>query len=183
GRGIGGGTGGGPPPSRPNHPPRADFRADHASGPAPLTVSFSNNSTDPDGDLMTSQWDFGDGTLSNEPTPTHTFTSAGSFTVTLVVIDARGMSSEPKRENMTARTCGPVPPTTTTLPPPPSTTTTTRPPASTTTTTRPPASTTTTTLPLTTTTTRPRTTTTTSPPVTTTTTTRPPPTSPSGSTT
>src|SRR5207253_1154596 len=89
--------------------------------------SFSNNSTDPDGDLMTSQWDFGDGTLSNEPTPTHTFTSAGSFTVTLVVIDARGMSSEPKRENMTARAGGPVPPTTTTLPPRPATPTTTLP--------------------------------------------------------
>src|SRR5262249_22843661 len=137
-RGIGGGTGGTPPPSGPNHPPRADFRADHPSGPAPLTVAFSNMSTDPDGELLTSLWDFGDGTVSSEPTPTHTYTSAGSFTVVLVVTDSRGMSSEPKRENITARPGGPLPPTTTTLPSPSTTSTTTPPTPSTTTTTPPP---------------------------------------------
>jgi len=192
-RGIG--SGGTPPPSGPNHAPRADFRVDHASGPAPLTVTFSNNSTDPDGDLLTSLWDFGDGTVSSEPTPKHTYTSAGSFTVVLVVTDARGLSSAPKQENITVRSGGPLPPTTTTLPPPPATTTTTTPPApstttttrprpsttttsapapSTTTTTRPLGSTTTTTQPPTTTPTRPPTTTTTRPPTTTTSTTRPP---------
>ena len=57
------------------------------SGPAPLAVHFTNRSADPDGDFMVSNWDLGDGTFSTEASPTHTYTSAGDFTVTLQVSD------------------------------------------------------------------------------------------------
>src|SRR5262249_47674817 len=103
GGGSGGGTGEGGLPGGPNRAPRADFRADPTTGDAPLVVSFSNRSTDPDGDLLTAHWDFGDGFRSSEASPRHTYTSAGEYTVTLTVTDARGLSSEPKREDVTVR--------------------------------------------------------------------------------
>ena len=85
-----------------NRTPIADFRMSVRSGPAPLTVTFTNKTSDPDGDAFTSHWDFGDGSQSSAATPTHTYTSAGAFHVTLVVTDARGLSSSPKRDSVTA---------------------------------------------------------------------------------
>jgi PKD repeat protein len=85
-------------PVEENAPPRADFRMDVRSGPAPLTVAFSNRSADPDGDAFTSHWDFGDGTSSSELNPTHTYTTPGDYQVTLVVTDAHGAASAPKRD-------------------------------------------------------------------------------------
>jgi PKD repeat protein len=87
----------------PNRAPRVDFRADPASGTAPLTVTFTNHSSDLDGDALASHWEFGDGTESTESDPSHTYTTAGQFTVVLVVTDARGLSSLAKRENVTVR--------------------------------------------------------------------------------
>src|SRR5207249_4437569 len=86
-----------------NRAPRVDFRADPASGTAPLTVTFVNHSSDLDGDALTSHWEFGDGTESTESDPSHTYTTAGQFTVVLVVTDARALSSLAKRENVTVR--------------------------------------------------------------------------------
>ncbi len=87
----------------PNRAPRVDFRADPASGTAPLTVTFTNHSSDLDGDALASRWEFGDGTESTESDPSHTYTTAGQFTVVLVVTDARGLSSLAKRENVAVR--------------------------------------------------------------------------------
>ena len=89
-------------PIEENRAPIADFRMSVRSGPAPLTVTFTNKTSDPDGDAFTSLWDFGDGSQSSAATPTHTYTSAGAFHVTLVVTDARGLSSSPKRDSVTA---------------------------------------------------------------------------------
>lgn len=46
-----------------------------------LTVTFKNTSTD---DLMINHWEFGDNTQSADVNPTHTYSKAGSYTVTLV---------------------------------------------------------------------------------------------------
>jgi microbial collagenase len=87
-----------------NRPPRADFRVSQSKGNWPLTVAFTNRSSDPDGDTLRSSWDFGDGTGSGEMNPTHTFASGGKFAVTLTVTDDRGASSEnPKRETIEVR--------------------------------------------------------------------------------
>ena len=74
--------------------PVAVAKSDKDSGPAPLEVSFSSEgSDDPDGDDLTYEWDFGDGTpVSNEPNPTHSFTAAGQYTVRLLVTDTTGKS-------------------------------------------------------------------------------------------
>jgi PKD repeat protein len=53
-------------------------------------------SSDPDGTIASYEWDWGDGTPdSSGPMPTHTYTEGGTFTVTLIVTDDRGASSNP----------------------------------------------------------------------------------------
>jgi gliding motility-associated-like protein len=54
----------------------------------PLTVNFVNNSTGVG--PLTSSWDFGNAITSNQTNPTTTYNSAGSYDVTLIVIDTAG---------------------------------------------------------------------------------------------
>ena len=72
--------------------PVAKATADKDSGGTPLTVGFSSaGSEDPDGDTLTYEWDFGDGTpKSTAANPQHTFTAAGNYTVQLTVTDSSG---------------------------------------------------------------------------------------------
>jgi PKD repeat protein len=56
------------------------------TGLACLTNSFGT--ADPDGDVIRYSWSFGDGTaVSTAASPTHTFAAAGTYTVTLTVLD------------------------------------------------------------------------------------------------
>lgn len=81
-----GSPGGGPEPI-PNEDPVADF-ATSASG---LTVDFdASASADPDGSLTGYDWDFGDGETATGAAPSHTYTSAGTYPVTLTVTDDEG---------------------------------------------------------------------------------------------
>jgi len=76
-------------------PPTAAFTADVITGPAPLTVQF----TDQSGGSPTSwAWDFtNDGTVdSTIPNPSHTYSTAGSYTVNLTVTNADGTDDEVK---------------------------------------------------------------------------------------
>jgi glucose/arabinose dehydrogenase len=60
-------------------------------GPLPLTVNFSAAGTfDPDGDPLTFQWQFGDGTSANGRQATHTYRAAQNFNARLIVTDSRG---------------------------------------------------------------------------------------------
>ena len=45
----------------------------------------------------TYQWDFGDGTTSNQDIPSHTYTSSGNFTVSVLVTDDRGSTEADTR--------------------------------------------------------------------------------------
>jgi PKD repeat protein len=64
-------------------PPSANFTANPTSGQAPLTVQFTDQST---GTVTAWDWSFGDGSAhSSVQNPSHTYTSAGDFTVTLTV--------------------------------------------------------------------------------------------------
>jgi glucose/arabinose dehydrogenase len=75
-----------------NKAPRPVATASPSSGHAPLTVQFSPaGTTDPDGDAVSYDWDFGDGSPhSSQDGPAHTYTANGSYTVRLTASDGRG---------------------------------------------------------------------------------------------
>ena len=79
-------------------PVQAAFTASPTSGVAPLTVVFTNTST---GDYTASLWDFGDGVTSTLESPTHTYTLAGAFTVSLTVSGPGGSDAEVKANYIT----------------------------------------------------------------------------------
>jgi PKD repeat protein len=70
--------------------PIADFIGDPTSGTAPLTVTFTDLSTN---EPTSWNWDFGDGNISSLQNPTNSYESAGVFTVTLTVANAFGSDS------------------------------------------------------------------------------------------
>lgn len=76
-----------------NTPPSANF-SHNADG---LTVNFSDSSQDLDGSIVSWQWAFGDGATSSEQNPTHQYTGAGDYTVSLTVNDDDGASNTHSR--------------------------------------------------------------------------------------
>jgi PKD repeat protein/plastocyanin len=60
-----------------------------------LDCVFTDASSDPDGSIVSWTWDFGDGTGSAEPSPSHRFVDGGSYTVTLLVADNGGKTGGP----------------------------------------------------------------------------------------
>lgn len=72
-----------------NLPPTPVASASPDSGDPPLTVQFSgSDSTDPEDDPLTYEWDFGDGSArSSEANPSHTYTDPGTFQARLTVDD------------------------------------------------------------------------------------------------
>lgn len=66
-------------------------------GPYPgttgLPVSFDGSASwDPDGTIVSFEWDFGDGNVASGSTPTHTYDAAGLYTVALTVTDETGLT-------------------------------------------------------------------------------------------
>jgi endo-1,3(4)-beta-glucanase len=70
-------------------PPVAYFSADRSSGTVPVTVNFTDTSTN---NPTSWSWSFGDGSTSNLQNPSHTYTVAGTYTVKLVVTNNAGSS-------------------------------------------------------------------------------------------
>lgn len=71
-----------------NQPPVASFTADPLSGEAPLFVLFdATESSDPDGAVVSYNWDFGDGNAENGKIAAHDYEFPGTYTVNLTVTD------------------------------------------------------------------------------------------------
>lgn len=68
----------------------AEFTADVTSGAAPLTVHFQDASRIPG--TPSWQWEFGDGTTSDQQNPTHVYGRNGVYTVRLRVTGANGIT-------------------------------------------------------------------------------------------
>ena len=71
-------------------PPTASFVYEPANPTIEDTVQFNDTSTDPDGDLESWLWEFGDGTTSTEQNPSHRFEGKGTHQVKLSVEDDSG---------------------------------------------------------------------------------------------
>lgn len=73
--------------------PVANFTANVTSGCAPLTVTFTDQST---GNPNNWNWEFSNGTLSNAQNPVVTFSDPGTYSVKLVVQNADGIAQVEK---------------------------------------------------------------------------------------
>lgn len=93
-------------------PPVAALTADPTSGLAPLAVTFDGSaSIDPGGQPLTYVWQFGDGAgeTTSSATTTHTYTSNGSFTASLVVRNPSGAESDPATTTILVGNTAPTP--------------------------------------------------------------------------
>lgn len=103
-----GGGEGTPPPE--NQAPVASFSEVCTN----LSCVFTDASTDPDGNntITGRAWTFGDNTSSSETSPTHAYTAAGTYVVSLTVTDNEGATSTPFTKNVTVTAAPPanVPP-------------------------------------------------------------------------
>jgi len=72
--------------TQPAPPPVAAFTATPTSGVVPLTVTFTNGSTNAE----SYAWDFGDGWTSGKTNPTHRYDAIGAYTVTLTAFGLGG---------------------------------------------------------------------------------------------
>jgi PKD repeat protein len=78
-----------------NIAPKAVIHTDVTSGYVPLTVQFdAGGSIDPDGGMVSYQWNFGDGESDIGEAVGHTFQATGEYTVTLTVEDNEGATAQ-----------------------------------------------------------------------------------------
>jgi PKD repeat protein len=81
--------------------PVASFTATPTTGTAPLAVSFTDTST---GSPTTWSWTFGDGGTSTSRNPSHTYSSAGTYTVSLTAANSVGSTSSTATITVTSAT-------------------------------------------------------------------------------
>jgi len=79
-------------------PPVASFWASRTSGTAPLTLGFTDASTNTP---TAWNWSFGDGTYSTLQNPRHTYASAGTYSVTLTASNAAGSGTKTRTNYIT----------------------------------------------------------------------------------
>lgn len=82
--------------------PTASFTSVVNSSQYPVTVTFTDNSTNG----FINQWEFGDGTTGTGKTVTHTYTQAGTYQVRLVESGRGGTGSTPQTAVVVPSLCG-----------------------------------------------------------------------------
>ena len=81
--------------------------ANFTSATSGLTATFTNTSTDSDGTIASSSWNFGDSTTSTTSSPSHTYAAAGTYSVSLTVTDNLGATNTKTASvTVSAVTCG-----------------------------------------------------------------------------
>jgi PKD repeat protein len=69
------------------------FYINPGQGTMPLTITAQVTATDVGGSISSYKWDFGDGSTSSTPTASHTYSTIGSFTVTVLITDNDGATT------------------------------------------------------------------------------------------
>lgn len=77
-----------------NHPPTAAINLPSGPVAARTSVAFSATASDPDADVLTYAWDFGNSQTASGPSVNWTFLTGGSKQVTLRVTDGKGGQAE-----------------------------------------------------------------------------------------
>ena len=72
-----------------NKPPVASFTVAKTD----LTVNLESTSTDSDGTIVSTAWDFGDNTTGTDTAEVHTYAAAGTYPITLTVKDDAGATA------------------------------------------------------------------------------------------
>ena len=73
-----------------NAPPVAEAGGPYIAGPGQAIQFNGSASSDPDGDVLTYAWDFGDGQSGSGATPTHAYALINNYLATLTVTDDGG---------------------------------------------------------------------------------------------
>ncbi|MEM8862004.1 MAG: PKD domain-containing protein [Chloroflexota bacterium] len=82
----------------PNLPPVAQITVDPVSGPAPLSVTFTSTSYDPDGTIVEHRWDFGEGGLMEDgTTEVNVYENPGNYEAELLITDDGGRQAKSYR--------------------------------------------------------------------------------------
>lgn len=84
--------------------PSANFTLSSTTGPAPLTVVFTNTSQNATSYL----WIFGDGTTSTEVSPTHVYNTPGTYNVALTAYNSESNSQIVRQIVVTAAPVAPI---------------------------------------------------------------------------
>ena len=92
-------------------PPTADFSGTPTSGLEPLTVVFTDASTQGSAAITSWLWSFGDGGTSPDQNPSHTYAAGGPYTVSLQVTDANGLTNTQTKPDFITVDAQVVPPT------------------------------------------------------------------------
>jgi PKD repeat protein len=89
--------------------PVAAFQMSVNEGTAPLTVEFTDTSiigaNEP---IIAWRWDFGDGSISTQQNPSHTYETIGVYTVTLTVESSIGTDTRVETDVIRVRPAGPI---------------------------------------------------------------------------
>jgi len=93
----------------PNQPPAPQPGGAYTGSEGAAVAFDGTGSSDPEGDLpLTYAWTFGDGSTGTGATPSHVYAQDGTYTVSLVVTDAKGRSGTPATTTATISNVAPA---------------------------------------------------------------------------
>ncbi len=90
-----------------NHAPVAQFRLSTFQPAENEALLIEDCSHDVDGTVQVWEWDFGDGNTSQQPSPSHTYTTSGAYEIRLEVLDELGATGT-ATASVTVRNLAPV---------------------------------------------------------------------------